>query len=387
MKEKKVTRGRVQPSLKFFNVAENRVQSDIWDELEAGMWRNYLVDNRLRNDAIGEVKQWEWKPEFPGFYAINEGFRWNFVKNSLEEELYVPKVSDANMHTFLDAAFRFFQRFEHNRIGVHLSGGLDSGLIICLLRHFDIPFVPIGLSSLSRFEFRTERRIQEILAAYGTNGRLIDFDDYPFYGNLDKKPKHQVPDSNIKMIDASMALAKEFARSGCDVVFTGQGGDTLFVEAIQSISNFRGYNIGNEFTFPWEQDFVYGPLGMKLVSMYSDEEIIDQISSLRMGQREDPLKLWARHFFKELLPVELSDFCYSADFIGLSAEGLQLAKPMIKELFEEAYEYLPVPLFSLEGTKKMMKTDVLSFEYKTYTDFCTKVSIAVWLHSLFRKND
>ena len=32
-------------------------------------------------------------------------------------------------------------------------------------------------------------------------------------------------------------------------------------------------------------------------------------------------------------------------------------------------------------------TDVLSFEYKTYTDFCTKVSIAVWLHSLFRKND
>lgn len=73
------------------------------------MWRNYLVDNRLRNDAIGEVKQWEWKPEFPGFYAINEGFRWNFVKNSLEEELYVPKVSDANMHTFLDAAFRFFK--------------------------------------------------------------------------------------------------------------------------------------------------------------------------------------------------------------------------------------------------------------------------------------
>lgn len=50
--------------------------------------------------------------------------------------------------------------------------------------------------------------------------------------------------------------------------------------------------------------------------------------------------------------MELSDFCYSADFIGLSAEGLQLAKPMIKNLFEEAYEYLPVPLFSLEGTKK-----------------------------------
>ena len=387
MKDAKVIRGKAQPSLKFFNAAKNQIQTDIWNELESGMWRNYLVENRLQNDAIGEVKQMEWRPEFPGFYTINEGFRWNFSKNALEEELYVPSVvEDADIHTFLDAVAGFFSQFEHNRIGVHLSGGFDSGLIICLLRHFGIPFVPIGLGS-TRFEFRTERRIQEILATYGNDARLLDFDDYPFYANLDKKPKHQVPDSNIKMIDGSTALAEEFARSGCDVVFTGQGGDTLFVDAIRSSSDFRGYNIGNEFTFPWEQDFIYGPRGIKLVSMFSDKGIIDQITNLRVGQREDPLKLWARHFFKEFLPAELSDFSYCADFFGLSADGLQLAKPKIKELFDEAYEYMPIPLFSPKGTKKMMKADVLSFEYETYCDFCTKVSIAAWLHSLFRKDD
>lgn len=74
--------------------------------------------------------------------------------------------------------------------------------------------------------------------------------------------------------------------------------------------------------------------------------------------------------------MELSDFSYCADFFGLSADGLQQAKPTIKELFDEAYEYMPIPLFSSEGTKKMVKADVLSFEYKTYSDFCTKMSIA-----------
>ena len=386
MDEPKVTRGKVQPSLHFANVKTGRLQPDIWSELEAGMWRDYSVKNRLQNDAIGEVKQWEWKPEFSGIYTVNDGFEWDFAAGRLVEKLYTPHEVAADMRSFLATAERFFGQFAGHRIGVHLSGGLDSGLIICLLRHIGIPFVPVGLAS-RRFEFRTERRIQEVLAEYGSDARLLDFADYPFYSNLDKKPKHQVPDSCIKMIDASTALAEEFARSGCDVVLTGQGGDTLFVDAVPSVAG-RSFNIGNEFTFPWEQDFIYGPRGIKLVSMFSDPDIIDQITNLRLGQREDALKLWARHFFRELLPVELSEFSYCADFFGLSGEGLEQAKPTVKELLEEAHEYMPAePLFAPEGIKRIMRTDILTLEYKTYCDYCTKISIACWLHALFRKDD
>ena len=139
--------------------------------------------------------------------------------------------------------------------------------------------------------------------------------------------------------------------------------------------------------FPWDEDFIYKPLGMELISMYSDMTIIDQITSLRSGEKEDPLKLWARGFFRRYLPKELSDFTYSADFFGLSMDGLNMAKPVIKLLFEEAYDYIKHPIFSAKGIKRMLRTDVFSLEYKTYCELCTKISIATWLHSLFRKDD
>lgn len=244
----KVIRGKYQPSLKFFNCTTEKVQDEIWDELENGLWNLFSIDNALYNDTIGEVKQDNWRQLFPDFYIINQGFTWDYSNNAVKEELYLPKHIVADMNSFLHAVRKFFSGFDGKRIGVHLSGGFDSGLIICLLKYFNIPFIAVGLCS-DRFEFRTERRIQEILAGYADKAILLDFEDYPFYGNLDKKPKQQIPDSNIKMIDASTAVAKTFASEHCDIVITGQGGDTLFVDNIDW-KTFKGYNIGNEFLFP-----------------------------------------------------------------------------------------------------------------------------------------
>ena len=380
-----IIRGKSQPSLKFFNHRTGKIQSDIWAELGEGLWEQFSIDNAMFNDTIGEVRQTEWKRLFPDFTIINPGFRWDGEKETIREDLYIPHHIEANMDSFLASAEKFLHKYDGKKLGVHLSGGFDSGLIICLLKYFKIPFTAIGLYS-DRFEFRTERRIQEILANYADCSLLLNFEDYPFYGNLDKKPKHQIPDANIKMIDGSSALARAFAGNGCDVVLSGQGGDTLFVDSIDW-HTFTGYNIGNEFLFPWEQDFIYRPLGIELVSMFSDTEIIDQITSLRSEEKIDPLKLWARHFFREFLPRELSEFTYAADFFGLSMDGLNHAKPVIKTLFEEAYEYTGHPIFSPEGTKRILKTDVFSLEYRTYCEFCTKISIATWYHSLFRQDD
>lgn len=382
---KHIARGNNQPSLKFFDHKTGKILLDIWDKLERGLWSDFSIDNALYNDSIGEVRQDKWKYVLPNLTTINPGFVWDYNSNTLKEELYKPNYTKADINSFLNKVHEFFYQFENKRIGVHLSGGFDSGLIICLLKYFHIPFVAVGLYS-DRFEFRTEHRIQEILADYADDAVLIDFEDYPFYANLDKKPKHQVPDANIKMLDASTAVAETFASKGCDVVFSGQGGDTLFVDDIDW-STFRGYNIGNEFLFPWEQDFIYKPLGIELISIYSDTNIIDQVTSLRSGQPEDPLKLWARHFFRKFLPVELAEFTYASDFFGLSMDGLNQAKPHIKSLFEEAHDYIKHPIFAPAGIRDMMKIDVFSLEYRTYCALCTKISIATWLHSLFRKDD
>lgn len=380
--ERRVIKGVCpQHTLSFYNQQLDCVVDNIWDLLEIGLWKEYDIDNRLHNDALGETKQCSWKPVLPNVFPIYPGFVWNKEKKCLEEKLYKPRLIDTCWNEFLDASAEFFDRYKGKRIGVHLSGGLDSSIIICLLRHFNIPFTPIGLVC-NRFEFRTERAIQSILAEYGDNAQLIDIEEYPFYSNLANIPKHQIPDSFIKMNDADGALAQAFADKDVDVVFTGQGGDTLLATEINS--NFAGYNIQNEFTFPWEQDFLYGPKGIQLVSFFSDSNIIDHIYSLRLNQKEDPLKLWARQFFKPILPKKLSEYTYCADFFGLSMSGLKDAVPSIKELFAEAYELTHHHVF-LE--KELDDCDVFSLQYKTYTNLCTKISIAVWLHSLFRNDE
>ena len=386
MDTKPIVIGDVQPSLSFVNIEKGVVQADIWNELKQGLWREFSVENYLNNNSIGEVNQNKWLPIFPNYKVVNPGFRWDKATQTIVADLYQPDVyPNATLNTFLSTTERYFSQFAGKKIGVHLSGGLDSSLIIALLRHFNIPFVAIGLCS-HRFEFRTERIIQQVMSEYADESLLLDMDDYPFYGNLDKKPKHQIPDSNIKMLDASFALAQEFKSRGCQVVFSGQGGDTLLAESMKYTETFDGYNIGNEFTFPWEQDFVYRPMGMELHSFFSDKGVIDQIASLRIGQNEDPLKIWARAFFSSLLPRELTQFTYCADFFGYSMDGLQQAKPTFKLLFEEAYDYLQHPLFSPKGINQILNTDILTLEYKTYCEFCSKLSIAVWIHSLFRND-
>ena len=129
------------------------------------------------------------------------------------------------------------------------------------------------------------------------------------------------------------------------------------------------------------------PLGIELVSFFSDKDIINNITSLRIGQGDDSLKIWARKFFKEYIPIELSEYAYFADFFGYSMSGLNGAMPSFKMLFEEAYDYLKHPVFSEKNIKKLINTDVLLFEYNTYCEFASKLSLAVWLHSLFRKDD
>ena len=323
----------------------------------------------------------------------------------IQEMIDLIKQIEANGHTYMAGGNLYYDISTYEDYGKLANLNLDELKNIADHKNSaarsreklntGVPFIPAFNKDLTdrnrtspfafngnRFEFRTERTIQNILANYGDNAQLIDVEQYQFYSNLANTPKHQVPDSFIKMNDADGALAQAFADKGVDVVFTGQGGDTLLATEINS--DFAGYNIQNEFTFPWEQDLLYGPKGIKLVSVFSDTKIIDHIFSLRINQKDDPLKLWARQFFKPILPKELSDYTYRGDFFGLSISGLNDAIPSIKELFAEAYELTHHSIF-LE--KELDNCDVFSLQYKTYTQLCTKISIAVWLHSLFRNDE
>lgn len=374
-----------QPSLRFYNATTQSISDSIWDLLQNGLWRKYQIDNRLYNNALDEMHIGEWKPIFPNIYPIYPGYEWDRCSNRLVEQRFVPSyIENVNLCTFLDIAHQYFLQFQGKKIGVHLSGGLDSSLIICLLHYFHIPFVLGGLTT-TRYEFRTEHRIQQILSEYGEDVFLIDVEDYPFYGGLLDMPKHQIPDSYIKSNISARKMAQEFAQRGVNIVFSGQGADTLFVDAIPQVGA-NSYNIGNEFEVPFERDLFYAPYGIDLRSFYAHPSIIEQIHNLRRGQKTDVYKIWARQFFKDFLPQELSDYHYCADFFGLSMSGLEQAKPDIKQLFEEARNYLPHRIFSEQNTDTLLNMNVFNFDYKAYCAFCVQISIAAWLHALL-KND
>lgn len=371
-----------QSSLTFYDHAAGCFRDNIVEELREGLWKEYRVDNRLYNDALGEMRITEWKELFPSITPVMPGFRYDPEAGEMKEERYVPHREEMTLSRFMERVEAYFARYEGKKIGVHLSGGLDSSLIIGFLHSLGIPFNLYGMVN-DRWEFRTERRIQEILAPLGEKCTYVNVEEHPFFGLLDRYPFHQIPDSYIKSIDTAATIAEAAAADGVEVVFGGQGADTLFVDALPKDLDGVSFNIGNEFAVPWEQDIIYRPCGVELVSFYGDPGIIDGIVNLRKGEKEDAWKLWARRFFKDYLPRELSEYHYVADFNGLSLSGLELAKPTVERLFEEAYELIHHPIFSPEATKRMRETNVFEFDYKLYTDYCTRISIAVWLHALF----
>lgn len=380
---KEVIAGNPLPFLRFFNHQTKAFQESIWEELQSGLWKDYLIDNYLYNESIGDGKPEMWNPVFPYLTPIYAGYNWSDEKECVILDLYqAKKIENVSLHTFLSTAEQFFSKYQGKKIGVHLSGGLDSSLIICLLHYFHIPCVLAGFKS-DRFEMRTERHVQQIMSEFGESAILLDIEDTPSFSHLEMIPKHQSPCEFFRGNEADKALAHVFSREGVEVVFTGQGGDSLFME--DETNGLASYNIGYEFLMPWAAEFYYKPLGIELVSPLAEKSIIDQISNLRLGMPEDASKLWVRRFFRDFLPRELSEYCYVADFFGITLDGLEHSKPTIKYLFEESYELTHHQIFSPANVKRMMQADVYSFEIKDYLDYCGRISVAVWHHSLFRK--
>lgn len=366
----------------FINKTNFRYQDNLFPELKDGLWKQYNIESHIKNSTVPANQPHKTLSVFNDFIIIPPGAYYDLETNTLKEDLYSPKFIQMDKSKLYKLFENYFSTFSNKKIAVHLSGGLDSSIIIGLLNHFKIQFSLIGLES-NRFEFRTERMVQQILAPLGKNTILLDMDDYPSFSNLSNRKLSQVPDDNIKQVEGSIAIARA-CKDVADIVFTGQGGDTIFADAIPNHPNKWSCNIVNEFIPCFETAHIYPDEGLELISPFADKDIINAIYSLRIGLKSDPTKKWARNFFKEILPQELTNFNYSADFFGTSLSGLELAKPEIVNLFNNAYEMTKHPIFSKKSIQNFIDFDVLNFEYQDYISYCNRISLAVWYNSLKR---
>ena len=228
------------------------------------------------------------------------------------------------------------------------------------------------------YEFRNERTIQEYFLERCYEGKLLNLEDYLFFGDFYNVPLSSYPPENIKSIASARAMAQEFKKLGCDVILSGQGGDTVFVDDLRIKSNIK-FNINNEFKNDWETLHIYEEYGLKLLSFYEYSPLIDFFTSIRIGEKEDPLKIFARRYFQPILPPLLSDYCYVSDFFGYSKYGLEKSKEEARKVMEEAFQLSQNNFFN---QPEFSDIDVLGFEYKDYIRYCGTLSAAVWVRNL-----
>ena len=366
--------------LRFFRPSSGESIEEIWPILANDVLRTIDPKNHEYNTLLGLLKRQEWKSVIRDLVPIFPGTSWNVETNCLEEPRFTPEIQSTNLNTLIDEASQFFSSFERKRIGVQLSGGLDSSLIIGLLKHLEIPHGLVGLET-DRYEFRTERQIQQILAESSDSVALINHDENLPLHRIEDVPAHQYPDLSCNNYASNEAMAQACNELGIEILLTGMGGDIILGGECPSTPDRCDWRL-NCFADEWLNEYIYQPVGVTMVPFYGHPSIAKTFFNLRRGQKEDIGKRWGRNYFRKFLPIELTDYTYCADFWGLYIDGLINAVPVVKKLNDRAFDLTGLNYFSETNHQKVFSADLLECEKKTYQRVEARISMAVWLNSL-----
>lgn len=367
----------------YQNIRSGEQYASIWHLLEKGLWETLNPENFEYNNLRGVLKREQWKSVLRNIIPIYPGMQWDKEAHHLTDPTYKPTLKETSWEQVIEVSKKFFNQFSNKRIGVQLSGGLDSSIIIGLLHHLKIPFYLVGMTT-ERYEFRTERKIQELLKPLAVETLLINYDDHLPLSQLEDVPPHEYPELLAINYSSENVMANACHQLGIEVLLTGDGGDNLFAEAISNNPNECTW-LPQVFRDIWPEDYIYGPKGVALVPFYADKGFIDAIYNLRKGQEEDNAKIWARQYFKDILPVELVDYTYCADFWGLYIDGMQRALPTVKKLFNNAYQLSGHNYFAPKAIDALLKQDLLNAKKEMYQAIEARIALAVWLNGLHKK--
>ena len=361
----------------YYHVHSKRLEKEINTQFYLELIKTLNPDNFEFNTKKGVLKRDEWLRIFSDYAIIYEGMYWDNENNKAKEVAYIPRSIDTNWDSFIKVCETFFAKFNGKKLGVQLSGGLDSGIIIVILDYLKIPYYTVGLES-KRFEFRTENKIQKILARKSVKSVLINFDSYLPFSRSSSIPKHLYPDIHSINFSTQNAMADVCENLGIEVLLTGDGGDNLFGESIPE--NIKYYP--HVYCPEWHREFVYKPKGVELLSFYANTDLIDIFFNLRRGQSDDNSKKWARMFFSNILPPELSLFDYRADFWGIYQSGLFNELDEICKTMDKAYKISHLTQFSLDSWGKLISSNLNNINKENYQSIESRIALAIWINSL-----
>jgi len=267
-------------------------------------------------------------------------------------------------------------KIRNKNIAVQFSGGLDSSIIIGVLNHFGIFPLLIGMRN-NRYEFRTERIIQDKIALKNKNVIYLDDEQYLPFSFLNEVPKHFLPSTSSLFCSAELAMAKICKSHNVDIFFNGMGFDTILTLEPNEANkkHWHPWMFDNN----WFADYIYSPNNICFRSGVYSNALVSAIWNLRQGEAEDNSKKWARKFFKEFIPYELSAFQYKGDNIGLFIDGVTNSLNAIYDLFDYTFKMTQLKQFSYLEYKKLFSDYHLN-EDAIIKKIMARVSFAVWLY-------
>lgn len=267
-------------------------------------------------------------------------------------------------------------------VAVELSGGLDSSLIIDILRNQGIDPFLIGFSS-DKFEFRTERYIQNLLSAGRNKHILIPSKCIRPFKLLLNTPYHQLPYHSSLWYYAKTKIAELCKDQNIDILVSGMSGDAIFCEEVQD--EFPMAWLYWKMDYGWFNQYIFKEKSIIYTPAYS-RALVEEIFHLRKGQLYDSQKNWARQYFKKYLPTELSNYSYKADHIVELIDGFIDAYSDVEKLF-----YITNTIVSSSDFNKIefekLYDNVYKYDGNQVHDIFSKVSFANWVYSVVTKNN
>jgi hypothetical protein len=281
-------------------------------------------------------------------------------------------------------ALRYIEKLKINKPIIELSGGLDTSIIIDFFLQHGLSFKLLGFVS-DRYEFRTERKIQEYYFDKASQAHLLKYEDYPAFANLKKLFKHPVPAQESLFFNRHDTVAAFAKKHGDSTVLTGEAGDQLLGFSAVDIQSGKRLPEGNYYwslAEHWCNQFVYKPNGVDYVSALAIGLLPAIILSLREKKPEDIMKLWARRQLHGRLPRMLTDFAYKGFHDGWVSQGLIIAKNDVVEMARLTFDKVPhEDLSPASIVRDLFKYSQLPDDRRSY--FLARLSFVAWCYAYY----
>ena len=368
-------------SILYYDTNSNVLLNNIWDQLTLeDISKSNYNNHRLNSSRYIQSPDF-YKPVFKNIYPIPPRSKWiydgfSFIcSQSLE---YLPPNCDLTQ-----LIKKISKPLKKYKVGVELSGGLDSSIIISMLINNGIDPYLFGFSC-DRYEFRTERHIQSIYSKKVENSFLIDSRKMLPFQNLLQCPIHQLPNPTSLYYYGKQVTAKYCEENNVDILFNGMSGDALFCDAVidnKKPISWHSWMMDNR----WFDENIFSKSKVKYLPVYTSN-LVNLICKERNNQGYDTKKTWARKYFKDYLPHELVNYTYKADHVGDLIEGIKNSHNEVKKLFRTAELVTKNSDFS-ESNLYVLFENIEKDDDNQLKDILAKVSYALWIYTCVKNID